>query len=67
LITSYQERYESLSDDELLHIAGDRRDLLREATVALDGEMARRGLADKQARAKKRDHLKLENQRSKGA
>ena len=33
--TSFPERYASLSDEELLHIAGDRRDLLPEAADAL--------------------------------
>lgn len=60
LNTSFHERYASLSDEELLHIAGDRRDLLEEAAVALDAEMARRGLTHEQARAKKRDELHLE-------
>jgi hypothetical protein len=57
---SFRERYASLSDGELLHIAGDRRDLLEEAAVALDAEMARRGLTYHHARAKKRDELRLE-------
>jgi hypothetical protein len=60
LDTNFQEDYARLSDWELLHIAGDRRDLLKEATVALDVEMARRGLTHEQARAKKRDDLRLE-------
>jgi hypothetical protein len=60
LDTSFRERYASLSDDELLHIAGDRRDLLEEACIALDAEMARRGLTHKQARAKRRDSLRLD-------
>jgi hypothetical protein len=60
LDNSFQERYASLSDEELLHIAGDRRDLVEEAVVALDAEMARRGLTHQQARAKKRDELRLE-------
>jgi hypothetical protein len=58
LDTNFQERYASLSDEELLHIAGDRRDLLEEAAIALDAEMARRGLTHEQARAKKRDGLR---------
>lgn len=58
--TSFHERYASLSDEELLHIAGDRRDLLEEAAVALDAEMARRCLTHQQARAKKRDELRSE-------
>jgi hypothetical protein len=57
LNTSFQERYATLSDEELLHIAGDRRDLLEEAAFALDAVMARRGLTHEQAREKKRDEL----------
>jgi hypothetical protein len=62
LDTGFQEYYATISDDELLHIAGDRRDLREEAVLALDGEMARRGLTHEQARAKKRDELRLEIQ-----
>ncbi len=58
--TSFHERYASLSDEELLHIAGDRRDLLQEAAGALDSEMARRGLTHEHARAKKRDELRFD-------
>ena len=58
--TSFDERYASLSDEELLHIAGDRKDLLPEAAVALDTEMARRGLTQEQARAKRRDGLRFD-------
>lgn len=58
--TRFDERYARLSDDELLHIAGDRRDLLEEAAAALDAEMARRGLTHEQARARKRDYLRLD-------
>jgi hypothetical protein len=57
---SFQEQYANLSDEELLHIAGDRRDLREEAVFVLDAEMARRGLTHEQARAKKRDGLRLE-------
>jgi hypothetical protein len=60
LDTSFPEHYASISDDELLHIAGDRKDLREEAILALDAEMARRGLIHQQARAKKRDKLRLE-------
>ena len=58
--TKFHERYSSLSDEELLQIAGDRRDLLEEAASALDAEMARRGLTHEQARAKKRVSLRLD-------
>ena len=60
LDTEFPAHYASLNDEELLQIAGDRRDLLEEAAVALDAEMARRGLTHKQARAKKRDGLRQE-------
>jgi hypothetical protein len=60
LNNSFQDRYASLSDEELLHIAGDRRDLLEEAAVALDAEMARRGLTQEQARVRKKAHLRRE-------
>jgi hypothetical protein len=62
LDTNFQEHYASVSDDELLHIAGARRDLRKEAVLALDGEMARRGLTHEQARAKKRDEFRLDVQ-----
>ena len=51
-----------MSNEELLHIAGDRRDLLAQAAVALDAEMARRGLTREQARAKKREHRRRESE-----
>jgi hypothetical protein len=62
LDTSFREHYVSMSDDELLHIAGDRRDLREDAVLALDAEMARRGLTHQHARAKKRDELLMEIQ-----
>ena len=58
--SSYQKHYASISDDELLHIAGDRRDLREDAVFALDAEMTMRGLTHEDARAKKRDQLRLE-------
>jgi hypothetical protein len=57
---SFEERYAGLSDEELLMIAASRTDLVQEATVALDTEMARRGLSYQQARAKKRQVARLE-------
>jgi hypothetical protein len=60
LDTEFPARYASLNDEELLQIAGDRRDLLEEAAVARDAETARRGLTQKQARTKKRDGLRQE-------
>lgn len=58
--TSFREQYASLSDDELLHIAGDRRDLMPEAAVELDAEMARRSLTHEHVRARKRDELRFD-------
>jgi hypothetical protein len=60
LETGFSEHYASLGDGELLHIAGDRKDLREEAAVALDAEMARRGLTRQHARAKKRQDLRLD-------
>jgi hypothetical protein len=40
LDTDFREHNSALADDELLHIAGDRRDLRPEARDALDAEMA---------------------------
>lgn len=56
----FQEHYAKLSDDELLSIAGDRQDLRDEAGLAIDAEMARRGLTYQQAHAKKREGVRLE-------
>ncbi len=58
--SSFREHYASLSDEELLHIAGDRRDLREEAGLALDAEIAQRGLTSQRVRAKKRDELRME-------
>jgi hypothetical protein len=52
--------YASLNDEELLHIAGDRRNLRTEAALAIDIELERRGLTLKQVRTKKRDVLRSE-------
>lgn len=60
--SGFREHYVSISDDELLHIAGDRRDLREGAVLALDAEMARRGLTHQHARARKRDELRMEIQ-----
>lgn len=56
----FQENYFHLSDDELLVVAADRRDLVQEAALALDSEMARRGLSYQQAHANKRKITRLE-------
>ena len=58
--TNFYERYAALSDDELLHIAGDRKDLIEEAALALDAVMVRRGLTHEHTRAKKRDELRFD-------
>lgn len=57
---SFEEHYAGLSDEELLMIAANRTDLVHEASVALDAEMARRGLSYQQARAKKRQVARFE-------
>jgi hypothetical protein len=57
---NFQENYAGLSDGELLMIAADRVDLTKEAALALDSEMARRGLTYQDARAKKREITRLE-------
>jgi hypothetical protein len=59
---NFQEQYASLSDEELLHLASDRGDLREIAAFALDTELARRGLTQKQVRTKKRDELRQEIQ-----
>jgi hypothetical protein len=58
---SFQENYAGLSDEELLMIAASRADLVQEAAVAMDSEMARRGLSYQEARAKKREVARLES------
>jgi hypothetical protein len=57
---SFQENYASLSDDELLTIAASRADLIQEAALALDSEMARRRLSYQEARARKREIARQE-------
>jgi hypothetical protein len=57
---NYRENYAGLSDDQLLMIAASRADLVQEAALALDFEMARRGLSYQEARAKKRDVARRE-------
>lgn len=47
-------------NDELLAIAASRGDLVQEATLAMDSEMARRGLSYQEARARKREIARLE-------
>jgi hypothetical protein len=57
---NFQEDYARLNDDELLMIAASRADLVQEATLAMDSEMAKRGLSYQEARAKKREVARLE-------
>jgi hypothetical protein len=57
---NFREDYAGLNDDELLMIAASRADLVQEAAVAMDSEMARRGLSYQEARAKKREVTRLE-------
>ena len=45
-MASFAAQYEALSDDEILRVAADRKDLLEEARQALDQEMLRRGLKE---------------------
>ena len=44
-MTTFQERYATLTDEELLYIAGDKRDLVEEAAVAVEAEMHKRSLS----------------------
>jgi hypothetical protein len=57
---NFQETYAAISNDELLLIASSRTDLVQEAALAMDSEMARRGLSIQDAQAKKRDLARLE-------
>ena len=59
---NFEAQYASLNDEELLHIAADREDLREEAAMALDVEMARRGLTDRQALEKETDESRLEKE-----
>jgi hypothetical protein len=60
LDTDFQEQYASLSDEELLRVAGDRKDLREEAAFALDAEMAKRGVTYQQAHAQRREVVRQE-------
>jgi hypothetical protein len=57
---NFPENYAHLTDDELLLVAASRGDLVQEAALALDSEMARRGLSYQDAHAKKRQVARLE-------
>jgi hypothetical protein len=58
LDTGFQEYYASLDDDELLHIAGDRKHLREEAVLALDSEMSLRGLTRQQVLRKRKEEIR---------
>jgi hypothetical protein len=57
---NFSENYAQLIDNELLMVAASRADLVPEAALAINSEMARRGLSDQDAHAKKRDVARLE-------
>jgi hypothetical protein len=57
---NFQEEYARLRDEELLRIASDRAHLLPEAALAMDSELARRGLTWETARAQKRQAARRE-------
>lgn len=62
---NFQQHYAGLSDGELLTIAADRADLVQDAAVAIDSELARRGLSYQDARSKKREVARLEYKETK--
>jgi hypothetical protein len=57
---NFHEEYARLRDEELLQIASDRHHLLAEAAMAMDSELARRGLTYETARAQKRQVARRE-------
>lgn len=57
---NFQQHYAGLTDEELLTIAADRTDLVQDAAVAIDSELARRGLSYQDACSKKREVARLE-------
>ena len=57
---NFPENYAHLTDDELLMVAASRADLVQEAALAMDSEMARRDLSYQDAHAKKRQVARLE-------
>ena len=52
--------YASMTDPELLKIAARRTGLVPEAVIAMDSEMARRGLSYQQAHKRKREEVRLQ-------
>lgn len=57
---NFPENYSPLTDDELLMVAANRADLVREAALAMDSEMRRRGLSYQEAQAKERQVARQE-------
>jgi hypothetical protein len=57
---NFPENYARLTDNELLMVAASRGDLVQEAALAMDSEMARRGLSYQDAHAKKRHVARLQ-------
>jgi len=57
--TNFQQNYSALSDEELLMIAASRAQLEDEAALAMDSEMARRGLTYERAHTEKRQVARL--------
>jgi len=57
--TNFQQSYAAMSDEELLMIAASRAQLEDEAALAMDSEMARRGLTYEHAHAEKRQVARL--------
>jgi hypothetical protein len=57
---NFQANYAALNDDELLAIAASRADLVQEAALAMDSEMARRRLRYQEARTRNREAARLE-------
>jgi len=57
---NFRENYSGLSDEEPLTVAASRADLVHEAVLAMDCEMARRGLTYQEVHAKMRAVARLE-------
>ena len=56
-MTNFQSKYQNFSDEELLHLWGERSQLLEEAQSALASEISNRGLSK---RAEKRSSIRKE-------
>lgn len=56
---NFQANYAHLTDGELLMVAASRADLVQDAVLAMDSEMARRGLSYQDAHARKRQVARL--------